>query len=338
LIFIGSILILASGCGQSGASINIFNWGDYIDEAVLDMFTERTGIKYVYDTYATNEDMYAKIKQGGSEYDILFPSDYMIDKMIQEGMLEKIDFDNIPNLKHIDGRFLGLSYDPGNEYSVPYMWGTLGILYNTEMVEDDVNSWDILWDPKYTKSVFMYDSLRDTIGVALKRLGYSLNTTDAGELEEAKRSLIEQRPIVRALVGDAVKHSMIGREASLALVYSGDAMFCMEENGELDYAIPGEGSNMWFDAIVIPKGAKNKKEAEAFINFLCGPEIALKNTEYIGFSTVNAAAYDMLPDEWKNDPVYWPSEEVINKCEVFLDLGSFIPEYNRAWTEILASN
>ncbi|MCL2707741.1 MAG: extracellular solute-binding protein, partial [Defluviitaleaceae bacterium] len=223
-------------------------------------------------------------------------------------------------------------------YSVPYMWGTLGILYNTTMVDEEVDSWDILWDEKYSKRIFMYDSLRDSIGVALSRLGFSVNTLDASELEAAKKSLILQRPLVRAYMGDQVKHSMIGREGALSLVYSGDAIFCIEENAELDYAVPLEGSNVWFDAVVIPVGTQKKAEAEAFINFLCDPQIALLNTEYIGYSTVNSEAFKLLSDDLRNDPIYWPPDDVLERCAPFLDLGPFLAEYNRAWTEILASN
>lgn len=334
-------LLTFTGCASSdekaAVTLNVFNWGDYIEEEVLASFTETTGIQVNYTTYATNEDMYTKIKNGGSEYDVLFPSDYMIEKMIKEDMLETLDLNNIPNMEHIDGRFRNLPYDPNETYSVPYMWGTLGILYNTTMVEEEIDSWDILWDEKYSKSIFMYDSLRDSIGIALKRLGYSLNTLNANDLKAAKDILIEQKPIVRAYVGDSVKHSMIGREAAMALVYSGDAIFCMEENDELDYVVPVEGSNVWYDAMVIPKDSKHKKEAEMFINYLCEPEIALLNTEYIGYSTVNASAFKMLPEETQNDPVYWTPDDVFYKCETFLDLGDFLAEYNKAWTEILAS-
>ncbi len=185
---------------SSGVTINVYNWGDYIDEEVLPMFTEETGINVVYDVYANNEDMYTKIKNGGSEYDVLFPSDYMIEKMINENMLAELDLNNIPNISNIDKRFRNPAYDPGDKYSVPYMWGTLGILYNTEMVDEEVNSWDILWDEKYAGSIFMYDSLRDSIGVSLIRQGYSLNSTNIDELNAAKASLIEQMPIVRAFL------------------------------------------------------------------------------------------------------------------------------------------
>lgn len=336
-----AVFVGFAGCGSDNATatvtLNVFNWGDYIDENVLTSFTEETGIHVNYETYATNEDMYTKIKNGGSEYDVLFPSDYMIEKMIKEDMLEKLDYSNIPNMQYIDDRFRNPSYDPSELYSVPYMWGTLGILYNTTMVDEEVDSWDILWDSKYAKSIFMYDSLRDTLGIALKRLGYTLNSTNLDELNTAKETLMEQKPIVRAYVGDAVKHSMIGREAALALVYSGDAIFCMDENDELDYVVPKEGSNVWYDAVVIPKGSKHKKEAEAFINYLCDPEIALLNTDYIGYSTVNKKAFSMLSEDLQNNPAYWAPDDVFYSCETFHDLGDFLAEYNKAWTEILAS-
>jgi spermidine/putrescine transport system substrate-binding protein len=342
-MFLTCFTLLASlaACGSAKddgpVTINVFNWGDYIHEDVLTMFTEETGINVNYDMYATNEDMYTKIKSGGSEYDVLFPSDYMIEKLIKEDMLAELDFKNIPNISEIDGRFRNPAYDPDEKYSVPYMWGTLGILYNTTMVDEEVNSWSILWDEKYADNIFMYDSQRDSIGMALLRLGYSLNTTNLDELNEAKATLIAQKPLVRAYMGDNVKDSMIGGEAALAFVYSGDALFCMEENEDLAYAIPQENTNIFYDGIVVTKNTKHKAEAEAFINFLCRPDIALMNTEYIGYSTVNAGAYKLLPEEVQNDPVYWTPDDVFARGEVFLDLGDFLDEYNKAWTEILAS-
>jgi spermidine/putrescine-binding protein len=217
------------------------------------------------------------------------------------------------------------------------MWGTLGILYNTTMVHEPVDSWDVFWDERYRNNIFMYDSMRDTLAVAFKRLGFSLNSRNIVELNMARDILIEQKPLVRAYLDDAVKHSMIGREGALAVVYSGDAFFCIEENPELAYVVPREGSNVFYDAMVIPRGAKNKEEAELFINFLSRPDIALMNTLYIGYSTVNAGAFAMLPDDWKNCPVYWTPDEVYAKCETFLDLGGFIAEYDRAWTEVMAA-
>ncbi len=322
---------------SGGGTISVYNWGDYIDESLLAEFEAQTGITVIYDTFATNEDMYTKLKNGGASYDIAIPSDYMIEKMIKEDMLEEIDFNNIPNYKNIDARFTTMPYDPDSKYSVPYMWGTLGILYNTTMVDEPVDSWDILWNEKYNQQIFMYDSMRDAMTAPLKKMGYSLNSTDIAQLEEAKALLIEQKPLVQAYVGDLVKDKMIGGEGALAIVYSGDAVYCMEENPDLAYAVPKEGSNVWCDAIVIPKGAKNKAGAEAFINFLCEGEAALANTEYIGFSTVNQEAYKMLPEEQQQDPVYWPSDAVYENCEVFLDVGDALKEYDRIWTEILVS-
>ena len=218
------------------------------------------------------------------------------------------------------------------------MWGTVGILYNKKMVDDPVDSWDILWNPKYAKNIFMLDSQRDSIGVALKKLGYSLNSRNEAELEEAKQILIEQKPLVLAYVGDEVKDKMISGEAALAVVWSGDATFMKWENPDLEYAIPKEGSNLWFDAMVIPKSSKNKKEAELFINFMTDPKIALRNVNYIGYSTPNKATLEMLDEEIRNDKTAYPDDEDIEHCEVFVDVSDIIGVYNRIWDEVMAEN
>jgi len=339
LMLCAAIMLLSlAGCGgDSDDTIRVFNWGNFMDESILAEFTEQTGIRVIYTTYASNEEMYTRVTSGGSNFDLLFPSDYMIERMIREELLYQLDFSNIPNHSYIDERFINLPYDPHNLYSVPYKWGTLGILYNTTMVNHAVDSWDILWNPYYSGQIFMYDSMRDSFAVALKRLGFSLNTTNPEELAAARDSLIEQRPLVRAFVGDEVKHMMVGREAALAVVYSGDAMFTMQLNDELNYAVPQEGSNVWFDAMVIPRGARNKAGAEAFINFLNQPEIALRNTMYTGFSTTNSGAFRMLPEEMRNNPVYWPSDEIYYRSEAFIHLGEFTAAFERAWTEVLAA-
>jgi spermidine/putrescine transport system substrate-binding protein len=317
-------------------SITVFNWGDYIDESVLGDFEKEYGIQVNYDYFTTNEEMYVKLKSGGTSYDVIFPSDYMIARLIKEDMLHKIDMSNITNLEHIGEEFKGLGYDPNNEYSVPYMWGTVGILYNTTMVDDPVDSWNILWNPKYEKNIFMLDSQRDSIAVALKKLGYSLNTRVESELEQAKQELIKQRPLVLSYVGDEVKDKMIGGEAALAVVWSGDAIFMMWENEDLEYAIPKEGTNLWFDAMAIPKTSKNKEAAEKFINYMTSPEIALRNTEYIGYSTPNVTAREMLDDEIRNDKVAYPDMDSLEGSEVFEDLSDIIEVYNRIWDEIKA--
>ena len=234
--------MLFSGCGKSSDTpvINVLNWGDYIDESVLEQFTEKTGIEVNYSTMASNEEMLIQLSNEDSIYDVCFPSDYIIEQLIAKDMLHPLNKANIPNLKNIDPRFLDLSFDPGNVYSVPYMWGTVGILYNKTMVDEPVTSWNILWNPKYEKKIFMYDSLRDTIGLTLIRLGYSINTRDEAAIAAAQQALIEQKPLVLAYLDDPIKERMISGNAALAVVYSGDAMYCISENEDLAYAVPEE--------------------------------------------------------------------------------------------------
>ena len=332
-ILISSSLI---GCvgnkSNSNKVINVFNCGDYIDEELITKFEEETGYKVEYSTYDTNEIMYSKIKSGSNKYDLVFPSDYMIEKMINEGMAEKINFDNIPNYKYIDEKFKNLSYDPNNEYSVPYMWGTIGIIYNPEIVKEEVKSWDILWDKKYDKEIIMFNSVRDTMAIALSKLGYSMNSTNPEEIKQAADILIEQKPIVKAWFVDQVKDAMINDEAALATVWSGDANYIISENPKLEYVVPEEGSNKWFDAMVIPKDAPNKEGAEAFINFLTDPENSLQNVDYIQYYTPNWKTYEMLDDEVKES---YPTDETLDNCEVFKDLDrDSLNIYDDEWIRI----
>ncbi|WP_394897038.1 ABC transporter substrate-binding protein [Clostridium paraputrificum] len=332
-ILISSSLI---GCvgnkSNSNKVINVFNCGDYIDEELITKFEEETGYKVEYSTYDTNEIMYSKIKSGSNKYDLVFPSDYMIEKMINEGMAEKINFDNIPNYKYIDEKFKNLSYDPNNEYSVPYMWGTIGIIYNPEIVKEEVKSWDILWDKKYDKEIIMFNSVRDTMAIALSKLGYSMNSTNPEEIKQAADILIEQKPIVKAWFVDQVKDAMINDEAALATVWSGDANYIISENPKLEYVVPEEGSNKWFDAMVIPKDAPNKEGAEVFINFLTDPENSLQNVDYIQYYTPNWKTYEMLDDEVKES---YPTDETLDNCEVFKDLDrDSLKIYDDEWIRI----
>lgn len=340
-------IVLASGvltgcAGKQGTgdgksvTLNVYNWGDYIDETVIDEFIKRTGINVNYETYTTNEDMHIKIQSGGANYDVAIPSDYMIKRMIVEGLLQKIDLNNIPNYKYIGDRFKGLAFDPDNEYSVPYMWGTMGILYNKTMVTEPVDSWKILWDSKYSKKILMQDSARDSLGITLRMLGYSMNTKNMTELEEAKKALLEQKPLVLGYFVDEIKDKMIGGEAAMSVVWSGDAYYCIGENPDLAYAIPKEGSNLWFDSMVIPVAGKNKKEAEAFINFMCDPEIAFKNADYIGYATPHTEAFKNLDPGLTGDRSAYPSEEDVKGFEIFEYLGDFVKEYDRVWTEIMS--
>lgn len=338
LLVLALCIAILPGCGSKDTiTLNVLNWGDYIDEEVLAQFEqENTGIKINYTTTASNEEMFVKLSAADSIYDICFPSDYIIEKMVASDMLHEINKENIPNLANIDERFMDLPFDPGNKYSVPYMWGTVGILYNTTLVSEPVTSWSILWDEAYSKQILMYDSIRDTIGITLKMLGYSVNTRDEQHIKDAETALITQKPIVQAYLGDSIKDKMILGEAALAVVYSGDAVYCIEENPDLAYVVPIEGSNVWFDNVIIPKTSKNYEAAELFINFLCDAEVAKANTEYIGYSTPNKAAFELLDSEAKEDETYSPPQDVVDRCEVFQDLGDFIEIYNSTWNRVNA--
>lgn len=323
-----------SGGSEKGTTLYILNWGDYIDEALLTEFEEETGIQINYTSMATNEEMMVKLQEPDCIYDVCFPSDYIIEKLIAQDLLHELNKENIPNLKNIDPRFMDLDFDPENRYSVPYMWGTVGILYNTAMVSDPVDSWDILWNEKYGGQILMYDSIRDTIGVALMKLGRSINTRNEQDVRDAEAALIAQKPLVLAYLGDSIKDRMISGGGALAVVYSGDAMWCMAENPDLAYAVPETGTNLWFDNIIIPKTSKHAEEAEAFINFLCDAEVAAQNAEYIGYSTPNAPALELMGEDYINNETYMPPEELLDKCELFHDLGDFITVYNDAWNRI----
>lgn len=339
--FLAALLIVAGVCvvpasaetpeessaPQTGVTINVYNWGEYISNGVDDTidvneeFTKKTGINVNYTTFDSNESLYSKLAGGGANYDIIIPSDYMISKLIQEGMLEKIDFNNVPNFKYIDEQFRNPQYDPTNEYSVPYTWGVVGIFYNKKYVHEEVNSWKILWDKKYAGKILMFDNPRDAFGIAQKLLGYSFNSTNASEWEEAARLLKEQKPLVQVYVMDQIFDKMSSGEAWLAPYYAGDAATLVNDNPDIGFAIPTEeGTNFFVDAICIPTGSKHKKEAEAYINFLCEPEIAAANMDYIGYSTPETAAKELLPEETVNNPIYYPDQSILDRAETFVNL------------------
>ncbi len=337
MLLLSLALVLCPLFALAQETISVYNWGDYIEPEVLTLFEQETGIKVIYETFETNEDMYAKIAMGGSSYDVIIPSDYMIERMIQENLLQKVNWENIPNVANIDPRFMNESYDPNSEYSVPYTWGTMGILYNTEMVDEAPTSWETLMDPTYTMDMLMLNSPRDTLAIALVMTGHDLNSTDPADLEDAKNLLIEQKPMVLAYVVDEVKDKMIAGEAAVAMVWSGDATFCMSESDELDYVIPEEGSNIFFDSICIPANARNVSGAEKFIDFLCRGDIAAMNYEYVGYAIPNTAAIDIIgADEYNASPVNNPPQKVLDKCEVFNYLGDETKLYDQIWTEIIS--
>lgn len=312
-------------------SINVYSWGEYIpdgsEEGVMNLnaeFTKLTGIKVNYSTYATNEELYAKLKGGGASYDVIIPSDYMISRMIKEDMLEPIDFGNIPNSKYVMEKFLNPEYDPQNEYSVPYTWGTVGIIYDKTAIDpSEVKiDWDILWDEKYKDSVLMFDNPRDAFAIAEIREGISLNSEDSAELERAAELLVEQKPIVQAYVMDEIFDKMGAGEAVLAPYYAGDGVSLMDEYDHIGFVIPESGTNLFFDAACIPKGAKQKAAAEMYINFLCEPDVAYAIADYIGYSTPNQAAYEMLDDDVKYDGISYPDDEFLaEKTTVFRNLS-----------------
>lgn len=324
----------ASGDNQ----LIVYNWGEYLDPDALDLFEEETGIDVIYEEYETNEIMYPKVQSGAIAYDIVVPSDYMVQRMIENDLLAEINFDNIPNLKYIGDVYMEQSkqFDPENKYSVPYLWGTVGILYNKTMVDEPVDSWSILWDEKYKEQILMQDSVRDAFGITLKYLGYSLNSTDLDELHEAQKLLIEQKPLVQAYVVDQVRDKMIGNEAALGVIYSGEALYCQRENPDLEYVIPKEGSNIWIDSIVIPKNAKHKENAEKFINFLCRPDIAKMNFDYITYSIPNVGGQQLIEDPAiRNSPIAFPDASQLTNCETFRFLGDKNDRiYTELWREI----
>ena len=323
---------------SAGEQVVIYNWGEYIDPEVLDIFEEETGISVVYEEFETNESMYPKVQAGAVAYDLVCPSDYMIQRMIENNLLDEIDFNNIPNLKNIGTQYMEQSraFDPGNKYSVPYCWGTVGILYNKTMVDEPIDSWSVLWDAKYTDQILMQNSVRDALGIALKYCGYSLNSKDLDELHEAQQLLLEQKPLVQAYVVDQVRDKMISNEAAIGVIYSGEAIYTQSENPDLEYVVPKEGSNVWIDSWVIPKNAKNKENAESFINFLCRPDIAKMNFDYITYSTPNTAARELIEDDAiRNSTIAFPGNEVLNRCETYQYLGTKVDEiYNKLWREI----
>lgn len=323
---------------NSGEKVIVYNWGEYLDPKTIELFEKETGISVTYEEYETNEIMYPKILSQAIAYDVVCPSDYMIQRMIENDLLAEINWNNIPNIKNMDSTYMeqSKSFDPENKYSVPYCVGTVGILYNKSMVKEPVDSWNILWDPKYKDKILMQDSVRDAFAVALKRLGYSINATEVDQLAAATEDLIEQKPLVQAYVVDQVRDKMIGNEAALGVIYSGEAGYTKRENPDLEYVIPKEGSNVWIDSWVIPKNSKNKENAEKFINFMCRPEIALMNFEYLTYSTPNLKAKEMIEDEdIRNSKILFPEPEDLTNCETFQFLGDDVDSYyNELWNKV----
>ena len=333
-----------SGCGtgqndKNKNEVYVYTWGDYINPEAVELFEKETGIHVVLDTFDTNESMYPRVSEGAVHYDVICPSDYMIQKMIDNGLLQPLDFNKLPEAKkNIGEQFFKQSkyFDPENKYSVPYAWGTVGIMYNKKVVDDPVDSWNILWNEKYKDKILMQDSPRDAFMVPLKIMGRSMNETDKEQLEKAKDMLIQQKPLVQAYVIDEVKDKMISGEASMAVVFSGEALMIMEANPDTDFAVPKEGTNFWIDSWVIAKDAQNVDNAHKFIDFMCRPDVAVMNFEHLGYPTPNIAVRDLLTnEEYKNSPVAFPDPSTYENQETYKYLGNEMDSYyNRLWMQV----
>ncbi|KAE9133839.1 hypothetical protein PF010_g2668 [Phytophthora fragariae] len=319
----------------SGRTLTIYNWGDYIDPELIARFEKESGIKVIYQTFDSNEAMMTKIEQGGTTYDISIPSEYAISKMKEEGLLMPIDHSKLPNLSNIDPRYMHLSFDPDNSYSIPYFWGTVGIVYNADMLGGrKLTKWNDLWDPALRNQILLADGAREVIGMGLNVLHYSLNDTNEKHLQETMDKLHALTPNVKAIVGDEIKLLLANEEASIGVVWSGDAAEIIGENDKLDYVLPEEGTNLWFDNMVIPKTAKNIEGAHAFINFMLDPEVAAQNTEYVGYSTPNAEALAYLPEDIAGDKRFYPDPEQTDTLEVYENLGKrMLAHYNELFLE-----
>lgn len=316
--------------------INFYNWGDYIDPELLKQFEEETGYKVVYETFDSNEAMLTKVQQGGTNYDLIVPSEYTVENMVDQGLLLPIDHQQLSQLKNVSPRFLDQPFDPGNQYSIPYFWGTLGIIYNTKEIQPgEIKGWKDLFQDKYKEKIMIYDGAREVMGIGLQTLGYSLNETDSTRLEEAMLKMKQLMPNILALLADEIKMYATIEEAPIAITFSGEAAMAMEDNPDLDYLIPEEGSNIWFDTLAIPKGADNIEGAHALIDFLMRPEVAAQNAEYIGYATPNEAALDFMDPEIISDPAFYPDEALMDRLEVYRNLGQHkLIEYNNFYLQV----
>lgn len=324
------------GGDTSSNVVNVYNWGEYIDESVLKDFEAATGIKVNYQMYDSNETMYSKIAGGGANYDVVIPSDYMVARLIEEELLAPLNFDNIPNFADIDPALKNPAYDPENRYSVPYMWGLMGVIYNTKMVDaEDLGSWDLLWNEKYAGDILMIDNSRDAIGIALKRLGCSYNTTDENQVRQAVDLLVDQWPIVQAYVMDDIFQKLEGANAYIGTYYYGDYLTMYENNPDLGFYIPEEGTNIYVDAMCILKDAPNKENAEAFINYMCSTQAGLKNCEAIWYSSPLLSVREELDPEIADDPYAYPDADIMAKCESYAGLPQNILDlYDSEWIRL----
>ena len=342
LVLVSCLALGVAGCGGGDKKeevVYVYSWGDYLDPETLKIFEKETGIHVILDEYDTNESMYPRVAEGAVHYDVLCPSDYMIQKLISNNLLQPLDFNKLPDAKkNIGEEFFkqSESFDPGNKFAVPYCWGTVGIIYDKTKVTDPVDSWNILWNEKYKGQILMQDSARDAMMIPLKLMGRSMNETDKNVLTEAQAMLVKQKPLVQAYVVDEVKEKLIGSEAAMGVVFSGEALIVLRENPNMAFAIPKEGTNFWIDGWVITKDAQNVDNAHKFIDFMCRPDIAVMNFDYLGYSTPNTAVKELEEDEdIKNSPIAFPSPETYAGQETYQYLGNEMDEYyNSLWMKV----
>lgn len=329
------------GCSKdSSEQISFLNYGENIDKETIKEFEKKYGIKVNVETFDDMETMYQKISKGGVKYDVILVSDALMPRMIKKGLIQELNKDNIPNISQMDKDYLNLQIDPGNKYSVPYMFGTVGLIYNKDVVKEKVDSWDILWDEKYKDKVFMFDTYRDTMGAALKKLGYSLNSKNPKEIEEAKELLIKQRETVNPIYGVDNGTTMIpAGESDINMIWSGEGLNLQDENPNLVYVVPKEGANFWIDSLCIPKNAENVEGAEKFINFVSDKENALRIADEIGYTTPNKEARLAQPDNVKNNPNAYMPKEIMDRCEIYEDFPMDVKKiYDNAWVNIKSDN
>lgn len=332
------LLFLTSCTGKNREQVVVFNAGEYMDMDLIKQFEKDTGIEVIYQTFQSDEEMFVKLTQSANNYDVVVPMDYMVEKLLKYDMLAPIDFSNVPNAKYIMDQYKNLPFDPEGKYTVPYFTSSFGIVYNKDMVDKPIDSWADLWDPKYKGKIIMYDLPRLSMSVALQKLGYSINTTDMKEINQATEELIKQKPLVYAYLTDEARDVIIQGDAAMTVMYSGDALLMSKENPNLKYVIPKEGGNRQVDSLAIPKKAQNKKNAEIFINYFTDPKISAANAEWMeGFTSPVKGVREMLPDYIKNSNEAYPDEKTLPKIEMFKDLEDYMEVYNNAWVKVLAS-
>lgn len=322
------------GGKQIGGELNVFNWSEYLPQEVIDQFSREYGVKVNYDTYSSNEEMLAKIQSGASGYDLVVPSDFMLQVMIQKGLLEPLDLAAVPNFKNIGDAYKNQAFDPGNKFSVPYMWGDVVIAVNTDQVKDPITSWDDLWNPAYKGRVVALNDMRFVTGAALKTLGYGMNETDPARLEQAKAKLKELLPNVKVWDSDSPKTSLLNGEAWIGLVWGAEGVLARRENPAIQVVYPKEGIGLWQDNMAIPKGAQHKAAAEAFINFILQPEIHKKIADAFPYNLPNLEAQKLLDPSVLNDPQVYAPADVLAKGEWLKDLGETNTLYDQIWTEV----